>query len=271
MNNPLDSNKPFDFSGMNPNPSFSKTKDGPMYRVSFEITQDTWQNFVDANTKGMILAGRLFVCNEGLEVEEQTKPAEKNKSITKKEDDKKGPYGEFAAHLYRDGFFMNPHVRSLLGTDENYQEWTRLQPCVVTGQHDYVELTSGGGLEPRCEYCHVRRSGEAGTSLKPEYSGVPMKHSVHKLQHDKGETEAYYLYLSGKGKIGERQPGDELIAREWFEKKAANNLYRWARERMCSIFNIESLTFLNPSDLINWADERNVTKYLPRIYREYTE
>lgn len=267
MNNPLDGNKPFDFSGMNPNPSFSKTKQGPMYRVSFEITQDTWQNFVDANTKGMILAGRLFVCNEGIEEEEQTAAAEK--PTTKKKDPEKGPYGELATHLYRDGFFMNPHVREALGTDAQYQDWTRHQPCIITGDFDYVEVTSGGGLVPRCEYCHVRRSGDAGTSIKPEYSGVPMKHAPHQLQHSGGEVEAYYMYLSGKGKVIERRPSDVDVAKSWFEKKAANNLYKFCRMALCKTLNVESLTFISPAEMINWAEKNDIVKYLPRAYREY--
>ena len=53
--NPLDSKDIFHFEGFNPNPSFSKTKDGPVYRVSFEIKPETWQDFVDSNTKGMVI------------------------------------------------------------------------------------------------------------------------------------------------------------------------------------------------------------------------
>ena len=53
--NPLDQYEIFHFEGFNPNPSFSKTKDGAIYRVSFEIKQETWQDFVDTDTKGMII------------------------------------------------------------------------------------------------------------------------------------------------------------------------------------------------------------------------
>ena len=61
MQNPLDSNEMFEFDGMNPNPSFSKTKDGPVYRISFEVTQETWQDFVAANTSGMIVTAMMQV------------------------------------------------------------------------------------------------------------------------------------------------------------------------------------------------------------------
>ena len=39
----------------NPNPTSSKTKDGPKYRVSFEMRREDWEMFMDANTNGMIL------------------------------------------------------------------------------------------------------------------------------------------------------------------------------------------------------------------------
>jgi len=53
--NPLDTGEEFTIEVMNPNPSSSKTKDGPKYRVSFEMSQDQWQCFMDANTNGMVL------------------------------------------------------------------------------------------------------------------------------------------------------------------------------------------------------------------------
>jgi hypothetical protein len=55
MKNPLDTDQVFSVELMNPNPTSSKTKDGPKYRVSFEMHQDAWQMFMDANTNGMIL------------------------------------------------------------------------------------------------------------------------------------------------------------------------------------------------------------------------
>ena len=59
--NPLDTQEPFAIELMNPNPTSSKTKDGPRYRVSFELHQDDWQAFMDGNTEGMILEGELRV------------------------------------------------------------------------------------------------------------------------------------------------------------------------------------------------------------------
>lgn len=58
MINPLDTGEMFFFELMNPNPTSSKTKDGPKYRVSFELGREDWEMFMDANTSGMILEFR---------------------------------------------------------------------------------------------------------------------------------------------------------------------------------------------------------------------
>lgn len=251
--NPLDHpGTQFDFAGMNPNPTFSKTKDGPLYRISFEVNEELWKKFVDANTKGMVVAARMFVSEDGGQKEEQKPKPDK------------GEYGELAASLYKTGFFMNPFVLKVLGTDKEYQEFVRYQPCIITKGFDR-DPEKG---EDRCDYCHVRRSGDAGTSLKPEYSGVPMVHAMHVLQHEHGENAAYEKYLDLKGKAhGEVQVQE---AKDWFEKKSANMLYLWARERLLEHFNIDSLTKVHPELIVKWATFNNIDKYLPKAYKEHS-
>ena len=55
MSNPLDTGEIFSLELMNPNPTSSKTKAGPMYRISFEVERDAWDLFMAANTNGMVL------------------------------------------------------------------------------------------------------------------------------------------------------------------------------------------------------------------------
>jgi cytochrome P450 len=57
MNNPLDyENVDFFMSLRNPNPKFKKLqKMGPVHQVVFELPEDEWQWFVDANTQGMVI------------------------------------------------------------------------------------------------------------------------------------------------------------------------------------------------------------------------
>jgi len=61
--NPLDQDKRFTLTLANPNPGFSKPKEGAKYRVSFELTQQEWANFVDANTTGMVIECDCYVTN----------------------------------------------------------------------------------------------------------------------------------------------------------------------------------------------------------------
>ena len=59
--NPLDTGEGFEIEFMNPNPTSSKTKSGPMYRISFEVHREAWDCFMDAPTNGMVLEGQLRV------------------------------------------------------------------------------------------------------------------------------------------------------------------------------------------------------------------
>lgn len=82
--NPLDSGEEFQLEVMNPNPSSSKTQDGPKYRVSFEMSREDWDCFMDANTKGMVL---MFVGRAtqipGTTIEAAPKPKPKGGPISK--------------------------------------------------------------------------------------------------------------------------------------------------------------------------------------------
>lgn len=69
------------------------------------------------------------------------------------------------------------------GTDAEYQAWVRLWPSCLSGA--YSEVVHGIG---KCEFAHVRRAGESGTAYKGEYSGLPLTHEEHAMQHQKGES-----------------------------------------------------------------------------------
>jgi len=68
--NPLEGTETFYLSLSNPNPTSSKTKDGPKYRVSFELSQEEWQMFMDTETAGMLIECACQVAHKN---EEQTK------------------------------------------------------------------------------------------------------------------------------------------------------------------------------------------------------
>lgn len=90
-------------------------------------------------------------------------------------------------------------------TDKDFQAWVRTQPSCISGS--FSEWIDGQG---RNEYCHVRRvSNGSGMGVKPPFSGVPMTHEEHAMQHQKGEA---YL-LAAYGIITDN-------AADWFEQKA---------------------------------------------------
>ena len=172
----------------------------------------------------------------------------------------KGPYGKLAKQLHTCGFFRAPPVWKAVGTDEQYQAFSRTRPCCVTGRFDHDEAT---GAE-RTEFAHVRRAGSSGTGYKGKYSGVPLIHEVHLLQHQKGELAAYNLFLKLKGK----PPSDDVQeAKDWFNKKALENVQMWAHKALRDEFNVDSLTKIEPEKILAWAEEKGVTNILPRCYK----
>lgn len=178
----------------------------------------------------------------------------------------KGDYGWVAHLLHKQGFFRAPPVWQALGTDDEFREWVQLQPCIISGSADWVELTPGGGLEPRCEACHVRRSGEFGTGYKADYACVPMKHEYHAQQHKLGETYAYNEYLHNQNRIDGIVT--EQTAKDWFDKKRLETVEAWAHHRLCEAFDVNSLTLVSPDKLVEYCEFLGLLNYLPSKIKE---
>ena len=252
MINPLDHpGKGFTMDLANPNPTSSKTKDGPRYRVSFEVQRDLWQLFMDAETSGMLIAAKATVYTD----EEPEEPASEPPVSSKDS----GDYSWVASELHRCGFFINPRIVAALGTDDEYQDWVRQKPCVVCGDYDWVD---GVG---RCEYAHVRRADNAGTGIKPAYSGVPMCHQDHALQHQHGESAAHNRYMEIMGKVGPRSPADGKF---WFSRMANKYLSEWAHTKFVSALGHKSLTECSPMEIVSWALQKDLTHMVPKKVRD---
>jgi len=218
----------FDLALMNPNPSSSKTKDGPVYRVSFEVERETWDLFMDADTKGMLIAAKAAVV-----AEEQPEATAANADKPKK-----GEFGKEARDLKLCGFFRAPAVWKVIGPDQAFLDWLKLQPCAAKGH---------GECEGQVVPAHVRRVADgAGTGIKPPYSAIPLCFHHHEQQHQYGEQA--------------------LGGREWFEKKRIDYVEAWAWQSIREHFNIESMSQLDPELMIAWAVENSVDNYLPANY-----
>ena len=106
-----------------------------------------------------------------------------------------------------------------MNTDKDFQAWVRRQPSCVSGC--FSEWQDGEG---RCEFAHVRRVARgSGVGIKPPFSGVPLTHKEHAMQHRRGE--AYVLAANGI-------VTDDAAA--WFEAKADEYWERWRKERNVS-------------------------------------
>lgn len=151
-------------------------------------------------------------------------------------------YGQQASDLYRNGFFLVPDVLRAIGTDEEFLEWVRQQPCCLYGKK--WEPDHAGDVVA----AHVRRiANGAGTSIKPEYSAVPLCDRHHKLQHQSGESA-----------IGSKELLDRLRNRY---------LQVWAAHKLASDFGKDSIGDVDPRYIRDWAGAVDIEKWLPTVYR----
>lgn len=236
MRNPLDNpGQIFDLELMNPNPTAGKNKQGSWYRVSFELTQEDHQMFMDADTPGLLIAAKACVVahaeGELLEKKTEKKP--------------KGPYSEQAKSLWLSSFFRNPKIWQAIGTDQQYLDWLKNQKCSIDdkkyGPHE-------GDVVPM----HVRRvkAGDditgAGTGIKPQYSAIPGCNHHHDMQHNDGESA-----VGGK---------------EMYDRLRIKYLQRWAWERLTALMGVESMAQVKPIKVFEWAKDHQIERYLPFEY-----
>ena len=166
------------------------------------------------------------------------------------------PFGQYAKKLKQSGFFLYLDVLKAVGTDEHYQAWCRNQKCAVTKEPDFSQP------DGRCVYAHVRRADSSGIGFKGKYRGIPLKHEVHMIQHQKGEREALSYYLNQSFQVES--------AKAWFDKKASENAAQWAWETLKEKLGFESWKQVPPEVLVEWAKENRVFNYLPQVYKEFS-
>jgi len=149
------------------------------------------------------------------------------------------PYGKQASALYANGFFLVPQVLERIGTDKEFREWLKTQPCCIQAMNHDGDVVAA----------HVRRiANGAGVALKPDYSAIPLCNMHHVVQHQHGESA-----IGGK---------------EWADKQRAKYLQTWASHTLAKVFGQESMGYVDPKDLRMWAREFDVEQWLPREYRE---
>lgn len=172
------------------------------------------------------------------------------------------PGAKLAQALYRSGWFFNPRVLEVLGTDVEYRAWITQQPSVLSGTYDYVELTTGGGLEQTTIAHHLNRADsvparDGVTPNKPAFFCVPLRDHEHKALHQFGEAQALATFAG-------IQCTTES-AREWFDRRRGKLVTEWAKQKLYLRFAITSLRDLKPSLLRQWAEAHGIAHTLPSV------
>ncbi|WP_020409838.1 hypothetical protein [Hahella ganghwensis] len=149
------------------------------------------------------------------------------------------PFGQQAKILYQSSFFRAPEVWAAAGSDEKFLQWLRLQKCAYTGRD--------GTEDDPVEAAHVRRvANGAGTGIKPQYSAIPLLHSVHVRQHQEGESA--------------------IAPREWWDEQRVKHLHGWSRFMIKNQLGYESWADVPPAELLTWAQSRGIDRHIPRGY-----
>lgn len=116
--NPLDvPGQMFVIELLNPNPSSRRTKDGPVYRISFEVTAEVHKSFMDARQGNLRLIGRMAVAPDTDEqpAHDAIAPTEKPKKEKKVKEPT--PHGAMWNELFRTGFTGCPGVKEAIADE----------------------------------------------------------------------------------------------------------------------------------------------------------
>lgn len=231
----------------------STSRDVP--KVKFALANDDdIQPFEGATIRRGKVAGQRYILlafevrdDESIELSDN--PLE---VVAPKQAPKKKPYGEYAAELHRLGWWWQPGVLEAIGSDAQFLEWIRQQPCAMTGIYDRSEDAHGNEIN-RCEAAHVRRiANGAGVATKPPYSAIPLIHVWHDAQTRLGE--------------GAFACGDTEKGRQWMDAQRQKYVVAWASQMLARQLGAESMGYVEPAALVAWANKHGLT--VPHKYHD---
>lgn len=170
-------------------------------------------------------------------------------------------HGEAARELRLHIDFMgNPEVWAAVGSDSEFLEWLRDQPCAACGFKPIRVMDD----VIRCEAAHVRRVGgediqESGTGFKGSYSAIPLcpgrfaggqrLEGCHAMQHRAGEGAL-----------------EQAIGKP-IESARLKYVHAWLWQSLKRQLGHESMKHVPPAALREWAIEHDVVDHLPALYR----
>jgi len=168
----------------------------------------------------------------------------------------KGEHGNFWRNCIKDGLFYNTELlQKISGTqhDDEWQEWCRHQPCIVTGGFD--DTTNDKNVYAHILTAEAKTSGGTGAgSNKPIFQGVGMQQDWHSKQHSDGWLAIYKASRSSRGNPIEID--NEKDAIRWAMGIRSRNLVAWTGEKLSQIFEVESRSFISPTKWETWLKEQ---------------
>jgi hypothetical protein len=176
--NPLNTtNEPFQISLRNPNPKSGRNKEGPWYRVSFEIDEDAYAQFQRANTlTGMVIEGVLYVSALNTPLPKAEKPRREPNTL--------------AQSLHQKGYFRNPLLWECIEecgiyTQDQHHEWIKSRPCILRQKYKTIQFPDhicSGSIDPHhTTSAALPARGEGPHPNKvPNWYEVPMCHGFHR-------------------------------------------------------------------------------------------
>jgi hypothetical protein len=152
-------------------------------------------------------------------------------------------YGSYAKALKTGGFLGWLDVWRATGSDDTYLEFVRTQKCVAR---------SGVPCDGPVQAAHVwRLKDDFGKGVKGPYAAVPLCAGHHRHQHNSGE--------------------DAIGGREYMEKKRYETVTNWIWATIKKDIGVESMADAEPAQVLAWAQERQIDRFLPPVYREHAQ
>lgn len=158
-------------------------------------------------------------------------------------------FGELARALRTSGFMLSRDVWRAVGPDSAYLGYIRQLKCAKCKWTPHWE---NDAFVP-CEAAHVRRiESGAGTSLKPDYSAIPLcpnrigVEGCHARQHREGER-----FLGSK---------------EHLDRLRLHYVQDWVWAALKAQLGYEHWSQVPPSTLVAWAEEHGVVDKIPDVY-----
>lgn len=182
--NPLHAlGQPFQVELYNPNPTASKTKEGPIYRLSFEVKRELWDAFMGAETKGMLIEGALVVTATNGETKRADAEPREPKATSRRE-------VGLAEALHVKGYFRAPALwlamhDAEIYTAQQHKAWLETQKC----SSDLPRSSSPCQGDVIVHHCNAANTIDGG-KRQPEapqkplhFYGLPICHAHHTHVH----------------------------------------------------------------------------------------